>query len=155
MKQRPDATGVHAHMLLPQTGEPPARLAIDVLGRFDAAIDDEPVAAERWPSLRAAHLVQLLALQPRQRMSRDLAIDALWPQLDPDAGAANLRKALHHGRQALGRHDGITLLGGSWVEDPAAFIDTLTAGTPAGGSLRKAALSPADWPGWDALLRRI
>ena len=50
---------------------------------------------------------------------------------------------------------GITLLGGSWVEDPAAFIDTLTAGTPAGGSLRKAALSPADWPGWDALLRRL
>ena len=121
MKQRPDATGVHAHMLLPQTGEPPARLAIDVLGRFDAAIDDEPVAAERWPSLRAAHLVQLLALQPRQRMSRDLAIDALWPQLDPDAGAANLRKALHHGRQALGRHDGITLLGGElvlWPERP-------------------------------------
>ena len=121
MKQRPDATGVHAHMLLPQTGEPPARLAIDVLGRFDAAIGDEPVAAERWPSLRAAHLVQLLALQPRQRMSRDLAIDALWPQLDPDAGAANLRKALHHGRQALGRHDGITLLGGElvlWPERP-------------------------------------
>lgn len=50
---------------------------------------------------------------------------------------------------------GITRLGGSWVEDPAAFIDTLTAGTPAGGSLRKAALSPADWPGWDALLRRL
>ncbi|MCW5630748.1 MAG: AAA family ATPase [Rhodoferax sp.] len=121
MKQRPDATGVHAHMLLPQTGEPPARLAIDVLGRFDAAIDDEAIAAERWPSLRAAHLVQLLALQPRQRMSRDLAIDALWPQLDPDAGAANLRKALHHGRQALGRHDGITLLGGElvlWPERP-------------------------------------
>lgn len=50
---------------------------------------------------------------------------------------------------------GVTLLGGSWVEDPARFVDTLRAGQPSGGSLRKVALTPADWPGWAALLARL
>ncbi|WP_372659899.1 AAA family ATPase [Hydrogenophaga sp.] len=111
--------------LLPRlsAGDSPARLDVGLLGRFEAAVDGQPIAADHWPSLRAAHLVQMLSLQPGHRMSRDLAIDALWPQLDPEAGAANLRKALHHGRQALGRHDAIGLLAGElllWPERPVA-----------------------------------
>jgi DNA-binding SARP family transcriptional activator/tetratricopeptide (TPR) repeat protein len=101
--------------------QPPSRLDLALLGRFEVAIDGKAVAADGWPSLRATHLVQLLSLQPGHRISRDFAIDALWPTLDAEAGAANLRKALHHGRQALGRHDAITLLGGElllWSERP-------------------------------------
>lgn len=97
------------------------RLEVFLLGRFAVAIDDVELAAERWPSLRATQLVQLLSLQPRHRLTRDEVIDALWPQLDPEAGAANLRKAAHHARQALGRHDGIVLLAGEvllWPERP-------------------------------------
>jgi DNA-binding SARP family transcriptional activator/tetratricopeptide (TPR) repeat protein len=86
---------------------PDSRLDILLLGGFSVRIGGSELPAERWPSLRAAHLVQLLALQPRHRMSRDLVIDTLWPRLEPDAGAANLRKALHLARQALGRHDAI------------------------------------------------
>lgn len=97
------------------------RLDVVLLGRFAVAIDGVELAAERWPSLRAAQLVQLLCLQPHQRLSRDEVIDALWPQLEPEAGAANLRKAAHHARQALGRHDGIVLQAGEvllWPERP-------------------------------------
>jgi DNA-binding SARP family transcriptional activator/tetratricopeptide (TPR) repeat protein len=90
----------------------PSRLEVFLLGRFAVAIDGIELTAEQWPSLRATHLVQLLSLQPRHRMTRDELIDALWPQLGPDAGAANLRKAAHHARQALGRHDGIVLQAG-------------------------------------------
>ncbi|MCB1997391.1 MAG: hypothetical protein KDG57_16210, partial [Rhodoferax sp.] len=50
---------------------------------------------------------------------------------------------------------GITLLGGSWVEEPLRFLDTLRAGEPAGGSVRKVALAQADWPGWAMLLGRL
>lgn len=50
---------------------------------------------------------------------------------------------------------GITRLGGSWVTDPARFRDALVAGVPAGDAVRKSALTPADWPGWGALLRRL
>ncbi len=95
-------------------------------------------AADRWPSLRATHLVQMLCLQPGHRISRDLAIDALWPQLDPEAGAANLRKAMHHGRQALGRHDAITLQAGElvlWSERPVV-VDTDTFEARASVALR-------------------
>jgi len=102
-------------------GDSPSRLDVELLGRFEVAVDGVSIGADRWPSLRATHLLQLLSLQPRRRIARDLAIDALWPQLDPEAGAANLRKALHHARQALGRHDSITLHAGElllWPERP-------------------------------------
>lgn len=103
------------------------RLDAFLLGRFAVAIDGVELSGDRWPSLRAAQLVQLLCLQPRQRLTRDEVIDALWPQLDPDAGAANLRKAAHHARQALGRHDGIVLQAGEvllWPERPLV-VDAL------------------------------
>lgn len=97
------------------------RLDAFLLGRFAVAIDGIELTAERWPSLRSAQLVQLLCLQPHQRLTRDEVIDALWPQLEPEAGAANLRKAAHHARQALGRHDAIVLQAGEvqlWPERP-------------------------------------
>ena len=103
------------------------RLDVFLLGRFAVAVDGAELASERWPSLRAAQLVQLLALQPQHRLTRDEVIDALWPQLEPDAGAANLRKAAHHARQALGRHDGIVLQAGEvllWPERPVV-VDAL------------------------------
>jgi DNA-binding SARP family transcriptional activator/tetratricopeptide (TPR) repeat protein len=96
-------------------------LEVALLGRFAVAVDVVELPSDRWPSLRSTHLVQLLSLQPRYRMAREQLIDALWPQLDPDAGAANLRKAVHHARQALGRHDGIAVQAGEvvlWPERP-------------------------------------
>ncbi|WP_332777672.1 ATP-binding protein [Polaromonas sp.] len=102
---------------------PPARLDVHLLGRFAVAVDGVDLPADRWPGLRATHLVQLLSLQPSKRATRDLVIDALWPQLEPDAGAANLRKALHHARQALGRHDAIALQDGELVLWPAGTVE--------------------------------
>jgi DNA-binding SARP family transcriptional activator/tetratricopeptide (TPR) repeat protein len=96
-------------------------LGVHLLGRFAVFVDHAEIPAQRWPSLRASQLVQLLSLAPRHRMTRDQVIDALWPELAPDAGAANLRKAAHHARQALGRHDGILMQGGElqlWSDGP-------------------------------------
>ncbi len=88
------------------------RLDVHLLGRFAVFVDQAEIPAQRWPSLRATQLVQLLSLAPRHRLTREQAIDALWPDLAPEAGAANLRKAAHHARQALGRHDGVLMQGG-------------------------------------------
>jgi len=49
---------------------------------------------------------------------------------------------------------GVTLVGGSWVIDTAAFIDAMCAGAPLSAAARKFALARADYPGWDALLER-
>ncbi|TSA15738.1 MAG: hypothetical protein D4R79_00175 [Comamonadaceae bacterium] len=99
------------------------RLDVRLLGRFAVFVDRAEIPAKRWPSLRATHLVQLLSLAPRRRQTREQAIDALWPDLAPEAGAANLRKAAHHARQALGRHDGVLMQGGElrlWPDGPVA-----------------------------------
>lgn len=50
---------------------------------------------------------------------------------------------------------GVTLLGGSWVTDAAAYREALVAGQPSGAAVRKFALARADWPGWPALLARL
>src|SRR5690606_4378119 len=73
-------------MVSPLSGTAVA-LEVKLLGGFAVAVDGIGIPAGRWSSLRAAHLLQLLSLQPRHRLTRDLTIDALWPQLDPKAGA--------------------------------------------------------------------
>ena len=116
-----------AHWLAMDTAAPisspdsPLPLKVQLLGRFAVSIGAAEVPASEWPSLRAQQLVQLLSLQPRHCMHRDRVIEALWPQLDSQAGAANLRKALHHARQALGRHEAIVAQGGElmlWPDRP-------------------------------------
>jgi DNA-binding SARP family transcriptional activator len=94
------------------TGSEPVR--VELLGAFRVLSGGRPVAEDAWPSRRAAELVQLLALAERRRLTRDQVIDALWPQLTVDAGAANLRKAAHFARQALG-DDAAVVLGGGLV----------------------------------------
>jgi uncharacterized protein (DUF4213/DUF364 family) len=49
---------------------------------------------------------------------------------------------------------GITLLGGSWVTDSAAYVQALREGASTGACARKFALAPQDYPGWAALLER-
>ena len=97
---------------LDSQGAPLQTLQLQLLGGFSARLDGAELPSERWPSLRAVQLVQLLSLQPLRRLARDLVMDALWPQLEPDASSANLRKAVHHARHALGRHDAVRVHGG-------------------------------------------
>ena len=79
------------------------------LGGFQVSVDGVVVPAEAWRRRRAAELVQILALVPARRLHREQIIDALWPELPPEAGAANLHKAAHYARRALGSAAGIVL----------------------------------------------
>jgi DNA-binding SARP family transcriptional activator/tetratricopeptide (TPR) repeat protein len=85
---------------------------IRVLGAFAVSVDGVALPADEWPSLRSAQLVQMLSLADGHRLPREQVIDTLWPQLGPEAGGANLRKAAHHARQALRIEDGVVLQGG-------------------------------------------
>ena len=97
---------------------------IELLGRFEIAVGDNGIAADAWPGRRARELVQLLALADGYRVTRDQAIDALWPQLGAGAGAANLRKAAHHARQALSSPDAVVLRGGKVALFPSRSVET-------------------------------
>jgi hypothetical protein len=50
---------------------------------------------------------------------------------------------------------GVTLMGGTWITDTAAFRNALTAGEPWGATARKVAIRREDYPGFEALLERI
>jgi DNA-binding SARP family transcriptional activator len=106
---------VFASLVRGRGGEDPlwvSRLEIRVLGGFEVSVDGRRVPARAWQQRRASELVKLLALAPRQRLQREQVIDALWPDLSPDAGAANLRKAAHYARAALGSKEAVVLRGG-------------------------------------------
>jgi DNA-binding SARP family transcriptional activator len=87
------------------------RVDIQLLGDFRVSVNGCEVRLREWRRARSVALVKLLALAPGNRLHRDQAMDALWPDLAPDAAAGNLRKAVHYARQALGARDLIKLNG--------------------------------------------
>jgi len=97
------------------------RVRVALLGAFRVDVGDREVS--EWPGRRSTELVALLALTEHHRLQRDQVTEALWPHLSPEAGAANLRKAAHHARQALGRDDAVVLAGGRVELLPGADID--------------------------------
>ncbi|MEA2528422.1 MAG: hypothetical protein QOG89_66, partial [Thermomicrobiales bacterium] len=118
----------------------PPLLRVQLLGAFRVLVGDRPVPEGAWRSKRAASLVKLLALAPNRRLHREETMEALWPDLDPDAQANNLNVAASRARQALtsvGAPEGrfITRIGealslgpadGVWT-DVEAFEQAVTA----------------------------
>ncbi|MEJ2856906.1 MULTISPECIES: AfsR/SARP family transcriptional regulator [unclassified Saccharothrix] len=84
---------------------------VRVLGGFDVVVDGKPVPTDSWRSRRAADLVKLLAIESGHRMHREQAMELLWPGLPAEAAGANLRKAVHYARRALGGPDAIAVTG--------------------------------------------
>jgi DNA-binding SARP family transcriptional activator len=124
-----------------------------LLGGFAVAIGGE-VVTDAWPGRRAAELVQLLALADGQRLTRDQAVEALWPRLEVEAGGANLRKAAHHARRALGSAEAVVLRGGqvalfpSWpVETDAGRFEAQGRAALAGGDAEACAAAASEYPG--------
>jgi DNA-binding SARP family transcriptional activator len=83
-----------------------------LLGGFRVEVEGADVEGDRWPTRRAADLVKVLALARSHQLHREQLVDALWPDLGPEAGAANLRKAIHFVRRVLGGEDAIRIEGG-------------------------------------------
>jgi DNA-binding SARP family transcriptional activator len=100
------------------------RCEIELLGAFQVTVDGRYVDAEAWRHRRGADLVKLLALSPSHRVHRDQILDAFWPDLASDAGGANLRKALHFARRALGAEEAIAVDRDLVTLWPSADADT-------------------------------
>jgi DNA-binding SARP family transcriptional activator len=101
----------------------PATCQLRVLGGFGVVVDGRPVPTHAWRNRRAADLVKLLAIEPRHRLQREQAMDLLWPHLPVEAAGANLRKAVHYARRALGDPDAIGVEGHVLVLWPAGEVD--------------------------------
>jgi DNA-binding SARP family transcriptional activator len=100
-----------------------AGLRLWLLGEFRAEVGGQPVPEQRWHRRKARSLVKLLALAPRHRLHREQLMDILWPGLQPDAAGANLRKAVHFARQAIGADALRSRDGGVWLEPDGLWVD--------------------------------
>jgi DNA-binding SARP family transcriptional activator/tetratricopeptide (TPR) repeat protein len=137
--------------------QPPERgaalLRIHLLGRFEVVRADAPIPPHAWRRRRPADLLKLVALSDGRTISRDAAIDALWPDKDPASGANNLHRALYDLRQILGGRwvdidrGNISLRPDAWVD-----VDAFEQAVRTGGrenlalavSLYRGELSPED-----------
>ena len=109
------------------------RVDVHLLGRFEVAVDTRPVPAHAWGHRRAEDLVKLLALSPGHRLTRDEVVEALWPRLTATAGVANLHKAAHYARKALGWPEAIMLRRGVVELAPGHRVETDVERLEAGG----------------------
>jgi predicted ATPase/DNA-binding SARP family transcriptional activator len=76
-------------------------LEIQLLGDFQIHVGERVITDDAWKLRKAAGIVKLLALEPTHRLHREQILDALWPDLDPDAAANNFRYALYTARRIL------------------------------------------------------
>ena len=97
-------------------------IQINLLAEFRVTIDGRQAAAAAWRRTRSAALVKRLALADGHRLHREQAMEALWPELEPAAAAANLRKAVHFARRAIGAHEAISVDGEIVVLAPNADL---------------------------------
>ncbi len=76
------------------------RLEVRCLGRFEIRSAWKQV--ERWQSVKAKSVFQYLMTKPREPVIKDVLMEALWPDFDPQAASNNLKAAVHGLRQTLG-----------------------------------------------------
>ncbi len=88
------------------------RCTVSLLGGFELRVDGRPVSADGWRSRCVADLVKLLALESTHQLHRERVMDQLWPELGMEAAGANLRKAVHFARRAMGAQEAIVSTGG-------------------------------------------
>lgn len=112
-------------------------LRVHLLGRFEVVREDVPIPPHAWRRRRPADLLKLIALAPGRTLTREQAMEALWPDKDAASGANNLHRALYDLRQ---------ILGGRWVDierghlhlrpDVWVDVDAFEAAVEAGGRER-------------------
>lgn len=78
---------------------PAPSVSVRLFGGFELAVDGVPHELALKPRVRA--LLRLLAVQAGRPLHRDTIQEALWPDVEPRAGARNLHVAISSLRQAL------------------------------------------------------
>jgi DNA-binding SARP family transcriptional activator len=95
-----EPTAAGAAALLAEVPIPPAQpVTVAVLGPLAVRHGDVAVDARELRRCRVRELLQVLVLE--RSVTRDRLVDLLWPDLDPTAGARNLRVTLSYLRRLL------------------------------------------------------
>jgi DNA-binding SARP family transcriptional activator len=96
----PGVAAAARRLLAAVPATPPGRTRVEVLGPLRVLVDG---AQAHPPDLRRRRVRELLAvLAVHGELDRARLMDLLWPDLDPEAAARNLRVTLTYLRRALG-----------------------------------------------------
>jgi predicted ATPase/DNA-binding SARP family transcriptional activator len=71
------------------------RIRVRMLGSFEVRVGERALDASDWKLRHPRQLLQMLVLQPGQQLSRDHAVQALWPNASPEAAGNRLHHTLH------------------------------------------------------------
>jgi predicted ATPase/DNA-binding SARP family transcriptional activator len=71
------------------------QLSLTMLGAFEVRADGAVIPATAWKLRHPRELLQMVALSPGQRLSRELALQSLWPNADPQAASNRLYHTTH------------------------------------------------------------
>ena len=100
------------------------RLTVYCLGRFEIRSTWKRV--ERWRSVRAKSVFQYLITRYKKPIMREVLMEALWPECDPQAANNNLKAAIHGLRNTLSdlfesqeSHPYVLFEQGSYLINPA------------------------------------
>lgn len=80
---------------------PSYRLHVTTLGGFGVARGDIEIRDRDWRSVKARQLLQLLLVERGRMLPRDRIMDMLWPGLESEAAANNLRVTLSRLTKAI------------------------------------------------------
>ena len=78
-----------------------AEIHISLLGGFSVEVAGQQVE-DHWRLRKAKTLVKVLALAPGHWLHRDVVVDMLWPDAEPQAASNNLHQLIHYVRRMMG-----------------------------------------------------
>jgi hypothetical protein len=87
--------------LLPLSAQAGPALRVQLLGPVRVTVDGQVVPSSSWRSLKAVEVLAYLALRGDRGAHREEAIEAVWPDREPDKGRMLLRAALSEIRRRL------------------------------------------------------
>lgn len=76
-------------------------LRVFVLGRFEIEQGRRTIESEQWRSGKARSLFKILLTRRNYQLSRQEALELLWPELDQERAANNLNQAVYSLRRTL------------------------------------------------------
>jgi DNA-binding SARP family transcriptional activator len=85
----------------PPTALAPASLVAHLLGPFRLYLDAEPVAD--WNGHKSRGVIAYLLANRRKRVPKEILLELLWPDAEPDAARRNLHQAVYSVRSTLRR----------------------------------------------------
>ena len=77
------------------------RIRIKTLGGFRVLQDDFPIEDKKWQGNQPKRLLKAIIARGSERVSKEVIIEELWPEGQPEAVKKNFKVTLHRLRKAL------------------------------------------------------